>query len=486
MVAAIIASVELVGMRLPQLTDSDGDGLVDLREVSMGTDPTRIDTDMDGLSDGLEVELRSNPLLPSPAMVSILSLGMDPALYRSGLSVMDLDGRLSPEEAEFLRALARAISMISNSSVYPYLTDEMRGEAVRSVISAATRDGRISGSEARALAALKDLPPDVRLAAYAFGLPSDENLPLDWDLDGASNLEEVLSGSNPFTDLEGPDSENRSDLYLIAIQGRGPPASNIFLIYHMAALWGLRPENSRIIISRNSTSTAGVDSTWILWQQISRPEVGPFRVGEYTTSEVYGRRFGADSLGPVPVWQYLEDLEGDPLRDVDVTPDANDRILIVLDGHHAPGSGCLSLSGRISVSPREVSEFLSRLRFGIAYVIINACQGSDLLDEFPPTSGGRVVVVTTSSIGQLVDGEYTRIFESLSLSPFSPNYYSSVTSRAPWTLIGALEFFSSTFGSDSGIEITPSWRLLGSADPEDLLGNPMAWSPAGWVWASDG
>ncbi|MDO8499297.1 MAG: hypothetical protein Q7S66_01405 [bacterium] len=45
--------------------DSDSDGLDDVREKQLGTDPNNSDTDKDGLSDGDEVLIwRTNPLIP--------------------------------------------------------------------------------------------------------------------------------------------------------------------------------------------------------------------------------------------------------------------------------------------------------------------------------------------------------------------------------------------------------------------------------------
>lgn len=49
--------------RLSSLLDNDGDGLSDLTEQELGTDPLNPDTDFDGITDGVEVNtLRSNPL----------------------------------------------------------------------------------------------------------------------------------------------------------------------------------------------------------------------------------------------------------------------------------------------------------------------------------------------------------------------------------------------------------------------------------------
>ncbi|TQV68301.1 hypothetical protein FKG94_23725 [Exilibacterium tricleocarpae] len=49
------------------LTDSDGDGLNDIQEVFVGTDPMHEDTDGDGLSDRFEKVFHLNPLVPGQA-----------------------------------------------------------------------------------------------------------------------------------------------------------------------------------------------------------------------------------------------------------------------------------------------------------------------------------------------------------------------------------------------------------------------------------
>ncbi len=52
-------SFEILGVK--QADDSDGDGLTDEREATLGTDPESEDTDGDGLPDGLEVETQTDP-----------------------------------------------------------------------------------------------------------------------------------------------------------------------------------------------------------------------------------------------------------------------------------------------------------------------------------------------------------------------------------------------------------------------------------------
>ncbi len=49
----------------PPVLDSDGDGLTDAEEATLGTDPAKSDTDDDGLNDREEVQIyRTNPLNP--------------------------------------------------------------------------------------------------------------------------------------------------------------------------------------------------------------------------------------------------------------------------------------------------------------------------------------------------------------------------------------------------------------------------------------
>jgi len=50
----------------PLNSDTDGDGLPDGQELSLGTNPLNPDTDGDGIPDGIEVKLGTNPLVPDP------------------------------------------------------------------------------------------------------------------------------------------------------------------------------------------------------------------------------------------------------------------------------------------------------------------------------------------------------------------------------------------------------------------------------------
>ena len=50
----------------PLNADTDGDGLTDADEIRLGTNPLNPDTDGDGIPDGVEVKLGLNPLVPDP------------------------------------------------------------------------------------------------------------------------------------------------------------------------------------------------------------------------------------------------------------------------------------------------------------------------------------------------------------------------------------------------------------------------------------
>lgn len=81
----------------PNNPDSDGDGLDDGRELVIGTDPLNPDTDGDGLSDGFEVQIGTDPLNPDtdgdgvPDGQEILD-GTDPLDPTSFVSIIFRDG----------------------------------------------------------------------------------------------------------------------------------------------------------------------------------------------------------------------------------------------------------------------------------------------------------------------------------------------------------------------------------------------------------
>ena len=57
----------------PSLEDTDGDMLSDKKEIELGTDPLKKDTDNDGVSDGKEIELGTDPLVAQASFDIIMS-----------------------------------------------------------------------------------------------------------------------------------------------------------------------------------------------------------------------------------------------------------------------------------------------------------------------------------------------------------------------------------------------------------------------------
>lgn len=76
------------------LLDGDGDGLTNLQEHALGTDPTKKDTDGDGVSDGQEVSGGSDPLVADrkPAFAASAPVPQGPGIVRISSAVQGLGG----------------------------------------------------------------------------------------------------------------------------------------------------------------------------------------------------------------------------------------------------------------------------------------------------------------------------------------------------------------------------------------------------------
>lgn len=64
--------------------DIDGDGLSNLEERGIGTDPKKIDTDGDGFTDGAEVELNTDPLNAQSHFESLMVSGFATREFPTG------------------------------------------------------------------------------------------------------------------------------------------------------------------------------------------------------------------------------------------------------------------------------------------------------------------------------------------------------------------------------------------------------------------
>jgi hypothetical protein len=98
-----LPEIEIVAVSLEAglpVTDSDGDGLTNIDELTLGTDPNSTDTDGDQLNDGAEVNIiGSDPTIPDTALISYLeSAGIgggnnvDPNLVPGGSVALNANG----------------------------------------------------------------------------------------------------------------------------------------------------------------------------------------------------------------------------------------------------------------------------------------------------------------------------------------------------------------------------------------------------------
>ena len=202
-------SFELPPPQVDSDVDTDGDGLTDVRERELGTDPTRTDTDGDGLGDGYEVAGGTNPLVADTDGDG-LSDGLE-AAYCSNPLVADTDGDglLDGREAEIGTSPTRADTDgdgLSDSAELAAGTDPLNPDT--------DDDGLPDGREL-------DLGTDPLVAdTDGDGVPDgweveDGSNPLavDTDGDGLTDGEEREFGSSPIladTDGDGiPDPEEQ-------------------------------------------------------------------------------------------------------------------------------------------------------------------------------------------------------------------------------------------------------------------------------------
>jgi len=165
----------------PLLTDTDSDGLTDLEEVNLGTDPLLADTDSDGLTDLEEVNLGiTNPLLADTdsdgAIDSVDNCPIDPNDDQANADG-DANGNVCDEDDD-------------NDG----LTDNEDNCPVNANADQVDTDGDTQGN-----ACDEDDDNDGRTDLEENNVGSDQLL-VDSDNDGLTDLEEFNLGTNPLSE----------------------------------------------------------------------------------------------------------------------------------------------------------------------------------------------------------------------------------------------------------------------------------------------
>lgn len=462
--------------------DTDLDGLMDGLEVKLGTSPRIPDTDGDGIEDGLEFMWGGDPLVPSPLLSYAIDEGVSRDVYRM-LSPLERDGVVSEGEWALVRVVERILAGPPTELSRLYDEAEIRGCSSR-IVDSILDDGAVDQDEEIALEAILDLPFTSLFDLCQSGILRRDRLSGDLDSDGFSNLEEIVAGTDPMNDLDNPRLDElygRSERFLVVVQGGRVGAGGSLLLYHLAKRHGYTEDNILLIVSVLSMRTEqGLDATALYWTHLSRGWAGPFYVGMYMSDVPWGRRKRAPTAGLVYPDIMLES-ESDVARALEaissLPSDPNDVVLVVINAHHGSGWTWMDLAPG-NLTARDLSNSLSRLEYGRLVVLVNGCEAEDFARSL---SGLRsAIVVATTSRGQLIDGEFARIFEFLAFAPSYPGYYLG-EGGGRVGLLEALAFFRESVLRDEGYAYDPVWICLGCEegmtwDPNPLRGAWFVWT----------
>ena len=159
-------------MDIDIIADNDNDGLTDFEEIEAGIDPGDADTDDDGVLDGLEANWTTD--MDFDGLINSLDPDSDNDGLSDGLelSVMDLSPHTNMERSRYVRD----DDPLSSTSMV--MTDS-DGDGIRDGAEDASYDGRRNSSESDP----NNYYDSVELS--------------DQDLDGLTNTEELLLGSDP-------------------------------------------------------------------------------------------------------------------------------------------------------------------------------------------------------------------------------------------------------------------------------------------------
>ena len=207
--------------------DQDGDGLSNIQEFALSTNPLLIDSDEDGLTDWDEVNThQSNPLNQDTDGDGY----GDQEEIASGTSPSD--GSVYPGSHVGLAEFVEGFPVINTSSGWTqsssFSSFGLSGQAISGIITSnqniQNRSGWVSIIEVNASGPIGDDSdgdslPDVWEETYGFN-PLVADSAGDLDSDGLSNVEEFTAGTDPRT--TDTDSDGLSDYDEVKIHGSDP------------------------------------------------------------------------------------------------------------------------------------------------------------------------------------------------------------------------------------------------------------------------
>jgi YD repeat-containing protein len=178
--------------------DSDGDGLSDLQEIMIGTDPFNPDTDGDGFSDGVEVATGSDPLDPLCTPLNCRLSGEVESIVVSTINT-------ALPMSEFFEADSVSFSALNTalSSMQFFEADSVAFSAINIALPAM----QFFEAESVLFSVQNTAPSGIQQPQKSTGkLPTTTTSgsvgslmnPLDSDGDGLSDDEERLLGTDPF------------------------------------------------------------------------------------------------------------------------------------------------------------------------------------------------------------------------------------------------------------------------------------------------
>jgi uncharacterized repeat protein (TIGR02543 family) len=206
------------------IADTDGDGISDLDEIALGTDPTNSDTDGDGISDSDEIALGTDPTNPDTDGDAVTDgdevsgvrnpwnhCATDPRVADS-----DKDGLGDGQEIKGIKMKVKVVTKKKKSRIGVVRTDPCRADTDKDGL----KDGKeVRGSKAKHTHKVYKSNP-LRKDSDRDGLRDKVEIsgkankkhghrgsnPLNWDTDhgGISDKGEIRAGSDPTNNASGP------------------------------------------------------------------------------------------------------------------------------------------------------------------------------------------------------------------------------------------------------------------------------------------